>query len=248
MNKHNHSTIFSRSSLKKNWFKLGILVFFGYVICLALYAYSVVSSRQINYLYLIVNLLLATAPLLIVWRLNYLLSIKRWSSWEALLTTFVWIIFLPNSFYMISDYIHLGGMSSSVILYNSVMFSAFIYLAFFMGMTSIYVMHQLLKKRVYASTAMTMILLIILGCCFAIYLGRDLRWNSWDIILHPAGLLFDISNLLLRPQAYPLMIKTVLSFFVLLASAYLVGWRLAKIMWLQGVFDLTKHLKNRRTD
>jgi len=237
--------IINKTTTEKNWFKLTVLILVGYLVCFGLYAYSVFSLRQIDYFYLIINLFLATIPLILAWRLTHVLTVKRWSSWEALLTTFVWIIFLPNSFYMISDYIHLDAMAGSVILYNSVMFTAFIYLAVFMGMVSLYLIHQQLKKRLYSYTAMSLILVLILGCCTAIYLGRDLRWNSWDVVLHPAGLLFDISNLILRPQAYPLMIKTVLSFFVLLASAYWLTWRLAKIVWLQGVVDLTKHLKKR---
>jgi len=39
-------------------------------------------------------------------------------------------------------------------------------------------------------------------CGFGIYLGRYLRWNSWDIIQNPLGLMDDIYNRLRYPIQY----------------------------------------------
>ena len=65
----------------------------------------------------------------------------------------------------------------------------------------------------------------MLICSVAIYMGRDLRWNTWDILLNPAGLLFDVSDRLEHPAAYPHMLLVVAAFFVLLASMYNLLWR-----------------------
>ncbi len=45
------------------------------------------------------------------------------------------------------------------------------------------------------------VLLFVAG--FGIYLGRYLRWNSWDIISKPFGILTDILERLASPFDYP---------------------------------------------
>jgi len=232
-----------RMGKKRRWFDLIVVLAIGMLASFGLFAYSAITSHSLQYDYLILNLGLATIPLILSWRLMVLLKKKRWSDWEPLLTTFVWIIFLPNSFYMISDFIHLQNMSNQTIVYNSVMFASFIYLAVLFGLISLYQVHQLLRKRVYPRTANIIVVLLLIGCCFAIYLGRDLRWNSWDVVVNPAGLLFDISNLILKPQTYPAMIKTMASFFVVIGSTYLIACQIAKMLWHQGVNDLAAHIK-----
>lgn len=72
--------------------------------------------------------------------------------------------------------------------------------------------------------------LTLLICSFAIYVGRDLRWNSWDILTNPGGLLFDVSDRLLHPAAYPQMLVTVIAFFALLASMYSLVWAGAALL------------------
>jgi uncharacterized membrane protein len=231
---------------KYPWLYLVVVLAVGILASFGLFAYSVVTSRAFSYSYLVLNVGLATIPLLLSWRIIVLLRKKRWSDWEPLIMTLIWIIFLPNSFYMISDFIHLQNMSKQVILYNSVMFFSFIYLAVLMGLISLYQIHQQLRKRVYPKTAAVLVTILLIGCCFAIYLGRDLRWNSWDVVVNPAGLLFDISNLILKPETYSGMIKTMVSFFVVISSAYLIAWQAARLIWHQGVSDMATHIQRRQ--
>jgi len=35
-----------------------------------------------------------------------------------------------------------------------------------------------------------------------IYIGRFLRWNSWDILTHPMELLMDLIKILIQPQSF----------------------------------------------
>jgi len=180
--------------------------------------------------YLLWNIFLAMLPLVFALRLAYVLRHKRWSAWTSIGWSLLWLLFLPNSFYMISDYIHLKEVSRADVLYNAVMFTSFIYLGVLVGFCSLYLVHIQLRRRLQAGWAALWIAATLFICSCAIYIGRDLRWNSWDVLFNPFGLLFDISDRLLRPDAYPEMIVTVVIFFILLGSLYAVFYSGAKLL------------------
>ena len=233
--------------LKRPWLQLAFALAVAYAACFGLYLYAVVFEHIRGNLFLIVSLFLAIIPLLLSWRLVFSLKQKRWSAWEPMLLSILWLIFIPGSFYALSDYIHLQTVNSGSILFASVLFSACISLAFLVGLISLYLVHVELKKRVKATTAGVLMGLVLLGICFAIYLGRDLNWNSWDIMLNPGGLLLDISNVLTRTTSYADMIRTTIGLYVLLGSAYLLSWRAARLVWHRGVDDLAAHIKRTRS-
>lgn len=201
---------------------------------IGLYAYGVSQGYGFNATYLPWNLFLAALPLVFALRLAAVLGRKRWSDWEPLAWTLAWWLFLPNSFYMISDFIHLRDLGSSAILFAAVLFTSFICLGVFLGFGSLAVVHYQLRRRIGAAWSTGIVAFTLLSCSFAIYIGRDLRWNTWDVIFSPAGLLFDISDRLLRPQAYGEMFVTVLSFFVLLTSLYCVLWTTSRVLRHHG--------------
>ncbi|HXE09831.1 MAG TPA: DUF1361 domain-containing protein, partial [Verrucomicrobiae bacterium] len=140
-------------------------------------------------------------------------------------TSFLWVVFLPNSFYLISDFIHLQELPRADILYDSLMFTAFVTTGVVLGFTSLFLVHLQLRRRFGGWPAEVWVGITLLLCSAAIYLGRDLRWNTWDILVNPGGLLFDISERLAHPGAYPNMVLLIVGFFVVLAGMYHVLWR-----------------------
>jgi len=199
-------------------------------VSLGLYAYGAIRSHTLAFTYLPWNLFLAVVPLVVAVRLVKVLRTKNWSDWGPIGYTLVWLLFLPNSFYMISDYIHLAEVSREHVLYAAVLFTAFICLGVLMGFCSLYLVHRELRRHLSRYAAAAWVAGTLLLCSVAIYIGRDLRWNSWDVLFSPAGLLFDVSDRLLRPDAYPEMFVTVMSFFALLTGLYVVVWSGAKLL------------------
>jgi uncharacterized membrane protein len=187
------------------------------LVSIGLLAYSFWRDRSIANDYLLFNLLLAWIPVPLSLRLVEVLKRKLWSSWEALGLSLLWIIFLPNSFYMVSD-----------ILYDSVMFTSFIFTALALGYTSLYPIHLEVLKRFSNRVATTWIAITVFISSVAIYAGRDLRWNSWNVFTNPGGLLFDMSDRLLHPGAYPAMFVTIVSFSVFIMAMYNLLWHGAR--------------------
>lgn len=194
-------------------------------VSMGLFGYAAFRDQSFAYSYLIWNLFLAWVPLFFALRLMTVLRRKLWSSWEALATSFLWLVFLPNSFYMISDLIHLELVSRADILYDTLMFTSFVFTGMILGFSSLYLIHLQLRRRFTNREAGFWIGVTLLICSMAIYLGRDLRWNTWDILVNPGGLLFDIADRVQHPAAYPQMLLVIGGFFVLLASMYNLVWQ-----------------------
>lgn len=195
------------------------------LVSVGLFGYGAWRNHSLAYGYLVWNLFLAWLPLIFAIRLVGLLGRKLWSSWEGLGVSLLWLVFLPNSFYMISDFIHLQDVQRVDVLYDTLMFTSFIFTGVVLGFSSLYLIHLQLRQRLSARTAAGWTAATLFICSIAVYVGRDLRWNSWDVLTNPGGLLFDISDRLQHLAAYPQMLVTIISFFVLLSSMYGLLWR-----------------------
>lgn len=195
------------------------------LVSIGLFAFGAYRNHDTTYSYLIWNLFLAWLPLLFSMRLIMVLRNKLWSSWEALGLSILWVLFLPNSFYMISDFIHIQEFQHTDIVADALMFTSFIFTGVVLGFSSLYLVHLELKKRFTARMSAFWVALTLLASSIAIYIGRDLRWNSWDVVTNPGGLLFDISERAINPSSYPEMFVIALSFWVLLLSMYYLLWR-----------------------
>ena len=186
------------------------------------------GAHEHDFAYMIWNLFLAWVALgLTIW-LERTLHRTQWSSWYALGITALWFIFLPNTFYMITDYIHVQELAEADLLNGIFMLSSFIINGAVLGFLSVAIVHSELLRRVRARTAGMLVGIVLLSCSFAMFIGRELRWNSWDIVVNPSFLLFDISERVIHAGEHPGMITAVGSFFILISSFYIVMWYVAR--------------------
>ena len=198
-------------------------------VSVGLFALRVIATDNVRYWFMLWNLFLAWLPMLFALWLRYRLAVSRWLSWQNIILTLLWLSFLPNSFYMVSDLIHLQDTGEILQLYDVAMMMSFIANGLVLGYMSVYVIHHELLKRLKARDAHIVIGLVLLSCGFAIYLGRYLRWNTWDVLINPAALLFDISERFLHPAIHTETFIITFTFFVLIASLYAVGYQLAHL-------------------
>jgi uncharacterized membrane protein len=192
---------------------------------MVLFIFRVIDAGNYRYNFLLWNLFLGWLPLLFAWLLVRNLQYRRWLSRDNLLLTALWIGFLPNSFYLVSDLIHLHITGEVSLLYDAVLFFSCIFNGYVAGFASLYLVHHELLKRKEWWRAHTIIAGVLLLCSFAIYLGRNLRWNTWDVLVNPAGILFDVTDRLISPFAHPQVFVTTTTFFALLGTMYVVLWQ-----------------------
>lgn len=217
--------------------RLGLALLLSSLTSIGLFLAGALSNHSFQFSYLIWNLFLAWIPLGLALWLHKVLRRKLWSSWEALAITALWLGFLPNSFYMISDFIHVQDVSRVDVLSDVVTLSSFIFNGVILGFVALYNVHYELLARVSKQAAHIIISFVLLVCSFAIYVGRDLRWNTWDVFINPGGILIDVSDRLLHPFVYAQTYTTTAIFFVLLGSFYIVAWQMVRAMRYQKVLD-----------
>jgi uncharacterized membrane protein len=110
------------------------------LVSVVLFSLRVLVTKDTHYWFLFWNLLLA-------WLLIKQLARRRWSDPVPLLLTVLWLAFLPNSFYLMSDLIHLQNTGEIGLLFDAVLFLSCIWNGVVAGMLSIYWVHQALLKR-----------------------------------------------------------------------------------------------------
>lgn len=188
----------------------------------------VISAHNSRYWFLFWNLMLAWLPLLFAWLLQLSLKKHRWLSAKPLIFTVLWLGFLPNSFYLASDLVHLHSTGEVSLLYDGVMMLSFIFTGLVLGFTSLFIIQRQLHDKLKRRDTHTIMAGVLLLCSFAIYLGRDFRLNSWDVLVNPAGFLFDVSDQFVNPAAHPQLLTTTLMFFALLMGIYVVLWQVIR--------------------
>jgi uncharacterized membrane protein len=201
---------------------LGLALLASSLVSVALWAASAVMNDSTDYYYFIWNLALAWVPLGLALWLESTLHVKLWSSWSALLLTLIWLLFLPNSFYVISGFVHLTELSRADLAFDVMMFASFGLNGLILGYLSLFLVHSELRRRLSALTCGLLVGTVLLLSSLAIYMGREMRWNSWDVVVNPAGLLFDVSDRLLNVQSYPELVYTTFGYFLILSSIYAV--------------------------
>lgn len=199
-------------------------------ISLLFFAGRVAGGGSTRYWFLLWNLVLAWLPLLFAWLAVRRLGRTRVFNPLNVFLLLLWLGFLPNSFYLVSDLIHLHETGEINILYDAVMFASFIFNGFIAGYLSLYMIHRELLDRVARRRAHLAVAGVLLVCSFAIYVGRVLRWNTWDVLVNPAGLLFDMSEQVVNPLSHPQLFMTTITFFLLLGSIYAVVWHLVRAL------------------
>ncbi len=167
------------------------------------------------YLFLVWNLFLAWVPLVV----SFYLSRKKIGKPKLLLGSLVWLLFLPNAPYILTDFIHLNHYKSLPI-FDGFMLTVFSIAGLVCYLISVHKMERL--WNVHSSKKVIRIFLFMLPFAtgFGIYLGRFLRWNSWDIVQQPMVLLKDIAKIIIFPGQHGLAWGTTLAFGILLWFLY----------------------------
>jgi uncharacterized membrane protein len=182
--------------------------------------------------FLVWNLFLAWVPLglaVVVERLRDLGPGQRRTRVAFAAGAGAWLLFFPNAPYIVTDLIHLHhDRGERALLADGAVIAAFALTGLLLAFASLRRMQRLVVERFGASAGWALVAAVSLLTGAGVYLGRVLRWNSWDLLSRPDALLTDLVAPLGDPLAYqrPLAVA--------------VGFGLAFLVWYVGLFRLTE--------
>ncbi len=194
----------------------------------ALYLARVVATGTWHFLFVPENLALAWVAFGLSLMLVSQLKLRPWSSWQNVGLSILWLFFLPNTWYVLTDFVHLEASAEISELYDIVMISSLVIAGFALGFASLYMIHREFLRRRSVRWSHAAVAILLLLASFAIYLGRDLRWSTWDVVANPSGIILNVSDQVVDPFGHPRTFSVTALFFVLLSVSYrAVGGALA---------------------
>jgi uncharacterized membrane protein len=151
------------------------------------------------------------------------------SNWSIAALATLWLLFLPNAPYLVTDLKHVGSGGGVPVLYDVVLLSAAAWTGLLLGLTSLFLMHALARRFIGGVNAWAVVVAVLALSSFGIYLGRVQRWNSWDVFVRPGSLFGEIAGGLLDPLSHPRPIAVTVIFTAFLLASYLAFYSAARI-------------------
>ncbi|HEY1040293.1 MAG TPA: DUF1361 domain-containing protein [Bacteroidia bacterium] len=173
------------------------LYFLGaFAICLSIG--RAIYTEQLSFLFLTWNLFLAWIP---YWLINHTVKKEPRLNVKNGILILVWLAFLPNAPYLVTDFIHFHSTAKTrwldIVLLSSYALSG-ILLFYFSIRKFKELFYDLIPERLQALATFT----IIAASSYGIYLGRVLRFNSWDVITSPFYLVNSILRSIFNPDCF----------------------------------------------
>jgi len=194
------------------------------IACVGMLAIRIWHSDEWTFTFLLWNLFLAWVPLGAANLSEHFAQRNGWGSGLlSLLAAGIWLLFLPNSPYLITDLMHLKSRHSFPLWYDSLMLFVFALAGLVGGLYSVRLVHANLHQRVGAVGAWGVIAICLGLTGFGVYLGRFQRWNSWDLWHRPQALALDCLGQLTNPFAVKVSLvfaAVMLLFYITFARSF----------------------------
>jgi uncharacterized membrane protein len=197
---------------------------------LALTGFRVFHTKHWLFVWLGWNLFLAVIPYLLT-----RLAVRR-PQWvehtgRFVLLFVVWLLFLPNSFYIITDLFHLEQRSKVPLWFDLALIFSYAWNGILLGVASVRQMEKMVACKWPQLKEWQFVYPMMLLNALGIYIGRYLRYNSWDIISNPLQLAGDMVYLLVHPLRNRSEWSMILCYAVFISLMYVATKRLSKALW-----------------
>ena len=214
---------------KEHTLRRFILIFlallFASIVATTMVVVRIAYTGHFSYVFLVWNLFLAWLPFL------FALAVVGLRRSQLALGMFgmLWLLFFPNTTYLVTDLIHLHHTDFIPVWYDAIMLFAFAFIGLMLGLLSLYFVHAVVQSHFGEPLGWLFVMTTAVLGGIGVYIGRFLRWNSWDVFTNPVTLLNDLAFNLFHPD---LLFKAVVTTGMLTAVfivAYVILFLLPRI-------------------
>jgi uncharacterized membrane protein len=169
------------------------------LLALVLLTGRMIYSRSWTFSFLVWNIVLAWIPYVssIVAHTVHVDNPRRWY-WVIPIACFS-ILFFPNAPYILTDFWHLSSRPPVPVWFDIGMLAAFSWAGILLGLYALRLLHNIVDNWLGTWVGWFFVLFVVNLSGLGIYMGRFLRWNSWDLGTSPRELLLDIAVRLRHP-------------------------------------------------
>ncbi len=210
---------------------LGILLVTASFISIILVKVHTRINGEDNYSFLIFNLGLAWIP--------FAAALAAYATMRHRITfflvmpvcTLVWLVFFPNAPYLLTDFQHLAATSgNSPVWFDVILLIWFAWTGLLLGISSLLLMQEVVTRAFNPTIGWIFAIGATVLSSVGVYLGRFLRWNSWDILQDPVLIAKDMYGIVRHPIAnLPSYVFTIL-FTLLFLFIYFTIHLFARMM------------------
>jgi uncharacterized membrane protein len=145
----------------------------------------------------------------------------------------LWFLFFPNAAYIITDIQHLHPRPGVPYWYDMIMIMSFALTGWFLGYLSLYLMQEVVRGWLGRAASWIFALGMLGLSSYGIYLGRFLRWNSWDVLLSPLTTIGDAARVA-HPMKNPQALAFSATFFAFSLVCYLIVYSFTHLhAWIE---------------
>lgn len=155
-------------------------------------------TKELMYGFYIWNTFLAILPLLFS---RILLRLDK-CNFKAMLLVICWLAFFPNAPYMITDVFHYTERPPVPQWYDLIVVITAVWNGLLSGIISLMQIEQFLSRHFRIIWVKIIVIVSFILCGYGVYIGRYLRFNSWDVVMNPKILLYTFAGHVLKPQEH----------------------------------------------
>jgi len=175
--------------------------------------------------FLVWNLFLAWLPFLFA----LMVVVLRQSKLALGACGMLWLLFFPNTTYLVTDLIHLHHTDFIPVWYDAIMLFAFALTGLMLGLLSLYFVHAVVQNHFGVLVGWLFVLTTAVLGGIGVYIGRFMRWNSWDVFANPITLFHDLAYNLLDPDLFLKATVTTGMLTAVFIVAYVILFLLPRI-------------------